>query len=247
MAWRMNRPLPMENKNSIEFIPARELKQHFQVFGHFYSVKLDSGERIECRSVLEIAGKHSSGRDALLDEAPDAIFIMMNPGSSRPLEEVHNLISARSINQLEGSLVPTKPDTTQYQVMRVMRHFGWNHVRVLNISDLREAKSNIFVGRFREIEERTAFAAHSLFADERSAELRRKLIKKPDAPIVCAWGVSPDLEPLIERCLMQMNGESGLTGLLKLGTTNKYFHPLPTLQKDKQRWVRELVVHLGRN
>ncbi|MDH2915527.1 MAG: hypothetical protein PXX77_01490 [Gallionella sp.] len=243
----MNKVFPTQNQKLIEFIPAGELKKHFQVFGHFYSVELDSGERIECRSVLEIAGMQSSGREALLDEAPDAIFIMMNPGSSQPLEEVRNLISANSINQLDVSLVPTKPDTTQYQVMRVMRHFGWNHVRVLNISDIREAKSNIFVGRFREIEERTAFVAHSLFADERSAELRRKLIKKSGAPIVCAWGVSPDLEPLIERCLMQMNGESGLTGLLKLGTTNKYFHPLPTLQKDKQRWVRELVAHLRRN
>lgn len=234
----------MESHKSIEFIPARELKLKFQVFGHFYSVGLESGERIECRSVLEIAGKQLSGGDSLLNDEPDAIFIMMNPGSSKPLEEVHNLISETSINQLAVSLVPTKPDTTQYQLMRVMLNFGWQHVRVLNISDLREAKSNDFVRRYRDIENRAKFVSHSLFSNERTDELRSKLKRKANAPIVCAWGVSPDLEPLIERCLSQMAGEVRLMGLLKPGTTNKFFHPLPTLQKEKIKWVANMAAQV---
>jgi hypothetical protein len=92
---------------------------------------------------------------------------------------------------------------------------------------------------------RTGFSAHSLFADERDAELRRKLNKKPAAPVVCAWGVSTDLDPLIERCLNKVAGTSGLTGLQKANTDNKYFHPLPTLQKQKEKWVDDLVARIS--
>ena len=39
------------------FIPAEELKPTYDVFGHFYSVEIASGEIVECRSVLEISDK----------------------------------------------------------------------------------------------------------------------------------------------------------------------------------------------
>lgn len=237
----------MRYQKLLKFIPAAQLKNNFEVFGHFYSVDLKSGEKIDCRSVLEIVTRQSkpSHIGLLLDKSPDAIFIMMNPGSSRPLIEVNNFISESLINQLEVSLVPTKPDTTQYQVMRVMHYCGWNHVRVLNISDMRDSKSGSFVKRFNDIESRTGFSAHSLFNDKRSVELRRKLNKKPEAPIVCAWGVSSDLDPLIERCLSKVAGTFELTGLMKPSAENKYFHPLPTLQKDKEQWVTNLVTHIS--
>jgi len=227
----------------LEFIPANQLRKRFEVFGHFYSVNLNSGEKIDCRSVLEIVTRQNkpSCIGSLLNESPDAIFIMMNPGSSKPLEEVNNIISEDSINQLEVSLVPTKPDTTQYQVMRVMHYCGWHHVRVLNISDMRDPKSGNFVERYSDIESRTGFSAHSLFTDIRTVELRRKMNKKPDSPIVCAWGVSPDLDPLIGRCLNAVAGTARIAGLKKPSTENKYFHPLPTLQKDKEKWVTNLV------
>ena len=109
---------------------------------------------------------------------------------------------------------------------------------------MRDPKSGNFVKRYSDIEKRTGFAAHSLFADERIFELKRKLHKKPQAPIVCAWGVRADLDPLIVRCLNKLAGISELTGLLKPKTQNKYFHPLPTLQKDKEKWVTSLVAHI---
>ena len=237
----------MRYQQLLEFIPANRLKKTYEVFGHFYSVNLKSGEKIDCRSILEIVTKQEkpSDIDRLLDASPDAIFIMMNPGSSRPLVEVNNVISEISINQLVVSLMPTKPDTTQYQVMRVMHYCDWQHVRVLNISDIRDSKSGSFVDRYSDIEKRTGFSSHALFCCNRSVELRRKLSRKPEAPIVCAWGVSPDLDPLIERCLNVVAGTAGLTGLKKPSTENKYFHPLPTLQKDKEQWVTNLVSHIS--
>ena len=237
----------MSHQQLLEFIPANRLKRVFEVFGHFYSVNLISGEKINCRSVLEIVAKKEkpSDIDLLQDASPDAIFIMMNPGSSKPLVEVNNITSEESINRLVVSLVPTKPDVTQYQVMRVMHYCGWKHVRVLNISDLINSKSESFVGAYRDIEKRTGFSAHSLFSNIRSREFKRKIKMKSEAPIVCAWGVSPDLDPLIERCLGALTGMPGLTGLKKPGTENKYFHPLPTPQKDKEQWVTNIVVHLN--
>lgn len=85
----------MEHEQLLEFIPAEKLKETFEVFGHFYSIDLKSGDRIDCRSVLEIVTKKSkpSDTDLLLEQVPDAIFVMMNPGSSKPHEEVNNIVS----------------------------------------------------------------------------------------------------------------------------------------------------------
>lgn len=228
----------------IKFIPAAELKKSFSVYGHFYTITLKSAENIDCRSVLEIVTKDTLpvDNDLLSAQPPDAVFIMMNPGSSKPLVEVNNTISENDINYLEISLVPTKPDTTQYQVMRLMHYLNWNHVRVLNISDMRDPNSGNFKQRFLALEDQTGFTAHSVFDDERTLELKHKLKRKKAAPIVCAWGVSEDLNPLIDRCLGAIDDQS-ITGLVKNG--NKYYHPLPTLQKGKEEWVERMVSRLS--
>src|SRR6056297_1192202 len=137
----------------VEFIPAADLKKEFDVYGHFYSVRLTRKIRLECRSVLEIAAKKSvpSSPNRLSEHEPDAIFVMMNPGSSQPLVEVDYLLDTDEIAHLQISLVPTKPDTTQYQVMRIMRLMSWKHVRVLNLSDVRSPKSPEFFKQFHEL------------------------------------------------------------------------------------------------
>ncbi len=227
----------------LKFIPAGELKKSFDIFGHFYSVELSSDESLDCRSVLEIIHQGTTpAKVNLISKAvPDAICIMMNPGSSVPLEETNNNISEKEISKLAVSLVRTKPDTTQYQVMRIMHYCGWKHGRVLNISDLRDPKSGKFVARYQDVEERTGFTAHSVFDDKRADELSQKMNQKRKAPVLLAWGVSPDLEPLIERCLGKVSHLSGSVGLLKPETENKYFHPLPTLQSQKMAWVDNMV------
>src|SRR3984957_5105021 len=161
----------------VRFIPAEELKSKFDVFGHFYSVQVAPKKVVECRSVLEIVeADHAPKKTtALSNRKPDAIFIMMNPGSSRPLTEVENRIHAKAIHELAVSLVPTKPDTTQYQVMRIMHYCEWRHVRVLNLSDLRCPKSNDFFKQFKGLEEEHLFDAHSVFSDRRTDELSLKL------------------------------------------------------------------------
>ena len=225
------------------FIPAGELKQSYGVFGHFYTVELDSKETVECRSVLEIAD-HSfttDGPDGLSQRKPDAVFIMMNPGSSKPLVEVNNPIRAAAIHKLTVSLVPTKPDTTQYQVMRLMHFRGWRHVRVLNLSDIRSPKSLEFIKRFQRLEADSGFESHSVFAKARKRELSAKLPRSSQIPLVLAWGISDKLTPLIERCVSSLPRQNNRLGLLEPGTDHKYRHPLPSLQRDQRLWVDNML------
>jgi len=225
------------------FIPASELKQDYGVFGHFYSVELASQEVVDCRSVLEIADKSCTGNgyEGLSQRQPDAVFIMMNPGSSKPLVEVDNHIPARTIHKLSVVLVPTKPDTTQYQVMRLMHFQEWRHVRVLNLSDIRSPKSAEFIKRFQRLEAESKFEAHSVFADARTDELSFKLPQNKRIPVVLAWGISDKLSPLIERCMPRLSGRRNLRGVLEPGTTNKYRHPLPSLQKAQRHWLEQAL------
>lgn len=225
------------------FIPASELKQRYGVFGHFYSVELASKEVVECRSVLEIANKvrTSKKHTELSALRPDAVFIMMNPGSSRPLVEVNNRIRARAIRKLRVSLVPTKPDTTQYQVMRLMHFLEWQHVRVLNLSDLRSPKSAEFIKSFQRLEDEENFNSHSVFSDTRKDELSLKLSMGKKTRLVLAWGISDKLSPLIERCVSKLPKKITVFGLLEPGSANKYRHPLPSLQRDQRRWIDQII------
>lgn len=231
--------------NCQPFIPAEELKRHYGVFGHFYSMQLPSKEVIECRSVLEIA-EHGLVNDCnrLSKKCPDAVFIMMNPGSSQPLVEVSQLVKSGAIHKLEVALVPTKPDTTQYQVMRIMHFRGWRHVRVLNLSDVRSPMSADFIKTFQRLENDFGLEAHSVFSGVRQGELRSKLPRSQGYSIVFAWGVNVKLAPLIARCLKRLPKKSECFGLLQPKTTDGYRHPLPSLHEDQRRWVDEMMEQL---
>jgi hypothetical protein len=227
----------------VRFIPAADLKRKFDVFGHFYSVELARNSVIQCRSVLEIVEQnHTPDKISVISKRkPNAVFIMMNPGSSRPLVEVDNRIVVESIHELSISLVPTKPDITQYQVMRLMHYCQWPHVRVLNLSDLRCAKSGAFFKQFKELEEEASFDGHFIFSISRKKELALKMTSDKKIPIICAWGLGAELDPLIKRCAANIKKQKTIQGLLKEGTTNRFLHPLPSLQKHQVSWVNRMV------
>ncbi len=223
----------------MEFIPAKILKQHYQVFGHFYQVQLRGGEQAACRSVVEIVRRED------IPALPDAIFIMMNPGSSAPAEPVPQVVKHRHLARMKVSLVATKSDPTQYQVMRVMQQMGWRYVRVLNLSDLINTRGAEFARQYHALESQTGFAAHSIFAEQRKPELMHKLKRQRGAPIILAWGLNEALDPLIHQCLKSTGHLKGITGLLVEGSKKKYRHPLPALQVQKQQWVADMVAKLG--
>jgi len=223
----------------VTFIPASELKQQYSVFGHFYALHAPSVAPLKCRSILEITSK-----DAQSNPIADAVFVMMNPGRSKPVAEMDHIVDAEKISEMTAQLEPTVPDTTQYQVMRIMHHAGWQHVRVINLSDLRDPQSDSFAERYVQWEKQTGSKVHSVFSSQRSAELRRHLSGRHKGSIVFAWGVSDDLNPLIERATAALAVEQTATGLVKPGQPGKYFHPLPRLQCQKEQWVIRMLDQL---
>lgn len=125
--------------------------------------------------------------------------------------------------------------------MRLMHCRKRRHVRVLSLSDLRCSKSNEFFKQFKGLEDDFSFDAHSIFSDRRKDELALKLTKPKAIPVIRAWGLSSHLDPLIERCIPKLARTKTVRGLMKEGTTDKFLHPLPSLQTQKVSWIDRMV------
>ena len=143
-----------EDEDCLNQAPS-ELEQQFDVTDRFY-VRSGSTRTYKCRDLLEIRRCQ-----ATTSVQVDAVFIMMNPGSSAPLKDV--VVAALS----DALLEPTTPDTTQYQLMRLMAVMGWSRVNVLNLSELRVTRSAEFFERLVEFEASEGHDGHSLFAKTR--------------------------------------------------------------------------------
>ena len=233
---------------------AAELKKIFRCYGHFYRLHVEGIEPLLCRSVLEItslpreavgAGTDPnelfSNSDATRD-LPDAVVIMMNPGSSRPIEDgdTDSLLTMPLPAGFQKPLVLTQPDNTQYQIMRIMVSRKWNHVRVLNISDLRDPKSPSFIARTQKLATLPGGATHSLFCEVRIAERETMLRRKTGAPFILGWGQDAGLIPLAKQCLSRIAGERIIT--VPAGNDPVLTaHPSPMLQSKKEEWLDAIL------
>ena len=151
----------------MEFIYAEELKKTFDVYGHFYNLKL-SDSILKCRSVLEINRKNKSS------QIPDIIVMMMNPGSSTPLDKKYELkvfSKAEYVNVETKEIISTRPDNAQYQIMRLMEINNWDFVRILNLSDLRNGNSGKFQTEFRNAMKLDSSNPHCMTHKDREKEL----------------------------------------------------------------------------
>lgn len=208
--------------------------------GCFFNIKMGNGV-IKCRSYLDIY-QNDINID-LLD--PEAFIVMMNPGNSKPLftknpnelkiiPEYH-INSPNLLYSLRNTLlIQAKPDTTQYQIMRLMKHFGWKYVRILNLSDIRNTKSKEFVREYKKLNN----TIHSIFLGKREKE-RNALCKGIDKkPVIVAWGVHPELKELAVAALEKLPSHiKGLQG-------NKeylYYHPLPRGKRTAKDWLDEFI------
>ncbi len=233
----------------MDFKYAAELKKRFTCYGHFYELQLMNGDRARCRSVLEIVDGSIPQDDpsAIAERIPDVVVIMMNPGSSRPKVDGHvdDVIEfPRSGNPMQKDLVLTQPDNTQYQVMRVAVSKGWNHIRVLNLSDLRDPKSGSFLQRVDALGGIMGGHVHSMFCAERSEECAQSLRRKTPTPILLGWGQDPGLLPLVEQCLSRIEGEPTVTVPSDVHPLLNA-HPSPMLQKKKLLWLETILQQLG--
>ena len=230
------------------------LKKIFRCYGHFYRLHVEGIEPQLCRSVLEITSLPREAVGAGTDpndlfsssgatrNLPDAVVIMMNPGSSRPLEagDTDSLLTMPLPAGFQKPLVLTQPDNTQYQIMRIMVSKDWKHVRVLNISDLRDPKSPSFIAKTKVLAELPGGGAHSLFSKVRKNEREQMLRRKTGAPFILGWGQDAGLIPLAKQCLSSIDGEKIIA--VPAGTDPALTaHPSPMLQRKKEEWLDAIL------
>lgn len=226
-------------KSISSLIAPKELRSRYEAYGHFYILKLGRNKRYNCRSVMEIVSSKTVS-NKLTDELPDAVLIMMNPGSSYPLGDVRcNVYDKDTIGNLQPVLCKAEPDDTQDQTMRLMDLMGWSHVRVINLSDLRKAQSSAFYKMLGGIEG----DLHSIFSQSRRQELQSRLNCKPNAPIICAWGVDNQLDSLSEKARIALS-EYDIVGLRKDGL--KFYHPYPRNSTGQLNWLNEVASQVHR-
>ncbi len=164
------------------------LAKKFIVYGLFHEW---NGQDFNKRAVLEILRSDTPATSALphdfLQRRPDVCVVMMNPGSSAPLSgfgQAHD----------EGRLIPAKPDRVQHQIMRLMAMMDWQHARVVNLADIRAAKSADLYALIESGADSSRlgslFAGHSCVSPE-------QVVTAPVA--VCAWGLDARLAPWAQQ------------------------------------------------
>lgn len=225
------------------FIRADQLKKKYTVYGSFYNLLLSSKEYLPCRNRLEIFAGLWTSRPTNIQ--PDALFIMMNPGSSAPLEmnikpPDYPIDEVKNANEVPLNWVSAKPDITQYQVMRVMTAKGWKFVRVLNLSDIREPKSPAFNAILKQMSAKEPFDLHSIFSKYRFIERKNAFKLKKGAPIVLAWGKDKFLIDLAKKGFDSGNLGSA-QGIVCDEKGLLYSHASPTLQVHKEQWLERIL------
>jgi len=227
--------LPLEH---VQKLKAASLKKEFAVFGHFYNRRFK--ERvIPCRETLEIISKKDVPFDIqeIPQIQPELIAIMMNPGSSRPVnkEYVPKVLTQASDIKIKRHIVEAVPDNAQYQIMRFMLLNGWSHARILNLSDLREPKSAVFMKTWPTLSD-----SHSVFSKLRKKSLDL-LLGNPQM-ILLAWSQEVSLLPLAQIATNSIR-PFNTVGLPR--GEGLYAYPSPMLQKHKEAWLANIYAQMN--
>ncbi len=207
-------------------VGAEVLRERFAVRGRFYEAQL-GGRSFALRSHLEIFERCLAWPQVAESDA-DLVAVMMNPGGSRPLDEADR-----------SGWAPALPDRTQYQLMKLAllaQRAGRSirHIRVINLSDLRTPKSaELFTALATLADDR-----HSIFSPRRAAELQRALGRGRRSPLLRAWGLARQLEPLAKAAIAA-TCDAEVLGLTDNGLA--YRHPLPQRADFQQRWLDEMA------
>jgi|LauGreSBDMM110SN_4_FD.fasta_scaffold16441_3 hypothetical protein len=187
----------------------------FKVSGYFYEI---SGFKF--RKFLDI--KENDSKLAM----PDLMVVMMNPGSSYPLNG----------NDDSRAEVAAAPDRTQYQIMTVMGRAGFTYARILNLSDKRESNSNTFY-KFLKSEE-SKKVPHSIFDKSRSKDFENLFIDT--TPVICAWGVNSCLCGLASMAIPRLH-QDNIIGIKKRSLEYAYYHPLPRVHQKQIDWANRIL------
>lgn len=215
----------------MNFLYAKELKEKYQVFGHFYDLTICDAT-LNCRNILEIRKNETS------EEIADVVVIMMNPGSSSPLDKNYQPENYSFDNFLKlknFTLIPTNPDNAQYQIMRLMELNNWNFVRILNLSDLRNGNSSNFKKEFKKALYVDTSSPHCITHPKRKQELKNALLSKTNK-LIAAWGEVKELENSAKE-ILSLNIE--IIGIPRENPI--YFqYASPYYKEPKIKWLVEI-------
>jgi len=194
------------------------LSGKFEVTGLFYET---NGLKLRKFLDIKLSGTKQS--------KPQLMVVMMNPGSSYPLDGIEN------------NTVPAvaKPDNTQSQIMKVMEGASIEYARVLNLSDLRTPNSNALY-KFLKSKE-SQLVDHSVFSPTRKSELNQLFIR--NVPVIFGWGVNKALVPLAKKAIASLSTEQPL-GIKKPNSEFSYYHPLPQIHSKQVEWVQHVTSQL---
>lgn len=190
------------------------LREKFTITGYFYNI-----QQYSFRKFLNIKRKTNPL------QKPDIIVIMMNPGASK---------QQKGFSYEFNTEVPTIPDKTQDQIMKVMNNTNLNYARILNLSDIREPKSKIFIEKIKILNEKKI--PHSIFCQQRKKDFTKLFI--PKIPVICAWGVNPKLTPIAKTAFNKIKNEK-IIGIKK-NSNYSFYHPLPQNNTLQKKWVQTI-------
>ena len=155
----------------------RSSEMHY--YGHFYRLE----DRL-CRSTLEIVSskimKKVKKPSEFLGFPPDVVVVMMNPGSSYPINKKDG--PKRSPEEIgrKPKLTKIHPDKAQESIVALMECKKFEHVRVLNLSDVRETRDFPKL-----IASDLLPRGHTIFCEKRRIELQTRL--DGQSVVVAGW------------------------------------------------------------
>ncbi len=187
------------------------MRENFDITGYFYQIG-----NLKCRKYLNIKKKNTKIRK------PDLMVVMMNPGRSKPIDGIDN----------GKNEVPTIPDQTQDQIMRVMENCEFSYARILNLSDVRITPSGAFYNILADLKEKQI--PHSIFDNKREQDFKELFVE--NIPTIFAWGVGKDLTELAKIAIKKI-GINNPIGIEKNDRDYAYYHPLPRNNNDQIKWV----------
>lgn len=216
------------------FQSAKELETIFSTEAVFY--KLETNKEIHlCRSVAAIRRIGSE------TEGIDAVFVLLNPGKSLPVD------GEDAIPYLTGEvdilpMLPATPDNTMFQLMRLMERMEWNHVQIINLTDLRTGKFSEYLecqklmGTHRD-------SRHSIFSFDRYHELLDR-VEGADH-IIAGWGTKSQITPAADEANTILWEIAEVKGL-RYRQHPLYYHPFPWLQSKCVMWLDDMEAQLKR-
>ncbi len=224
----------MNKAPSDDFVYAKSLKKLFCITGSFYELVID-GVIYKCRNRLDIKSKNKN------TTTPDIIVIMMNPGSSKSLDTTNKpkRYNISNIQNLQTYLSITRPDNTQYQIMRLMLKQNWQYAIVLNLSDISDANSINFSKTLAKISIKDDNEIHSILSNHREDELNNILHRYKSRYILAGWGNLKNQQKLMKLATKRFENFK-IIGIKSDKCEYCYSHPSPQKQELKLKWLKDI-------